>query len=288
MSYLYIYMPWFLLLRFFVYLILTANLKIKMMKNFLCLLSAFLLVLTSCSNDDKDCSNEEEVALILVKQRIMVGEDGKTSTANVLYDGNKIVSITEEDGSVYKYTYAGDVISKTEEIDKEGKIDKIAEYDYTNRKLTTVIEKKTDDEYYYKTKYVHNTDGTVTYEKLKCNVVTGVEEEYGAFGKYTFKDGNLVKSEISFSGTEIHYVSEYDIKNNPFKNVLGLNLLINILHSANNIVKTTSTSGSGDNIITSVVTYDYKYDANNYPTEKLVTFDYYGESTVIETTQFVY
>ncbi|WP_374175258.1 hypothetical protein [Flavobacterium tructae] len=255
------------------------------MKKLLYLFTASLLVLTSCSNDDNN--SPDPASSILVKKIIYVEKDGDSSFEDVVYNGNKIVSITGQDGSVYKYTYTGNLITKTEEIDAKGVVDNTTEYSYANGKLATSIDKNTDAEFYYKTKYTHNADGTVSYDNFRGVVATGAEEEYGATGKYTFKDGNLVKLEVSYYGSETLYVYEYDAKNYPFKNVTGLSLLLDDETTVNNIVKETSTSGSGANIRTNITTYTYKYDANNYPTEKVRSYQS-GSSASTETTQYVY
>jgi len=250
------------------------------MKKLLYLFAASLLVFTSCSKDDNDSTSS-----ILPKKVTTVYSDGNTETQKIVYNGNKIVSITDQAGSVMKYTYTGDFITKVEELDKDGKLDTTTDYSYVNGKLNAGVEKNANpnDPYYYKTKYVHNADGTVSYDNFRGLISTGVEQEYGSTGKYTFKDGNLLKLEVSSYGIEYSYVYEYDTKNHPLKNVVGLNLLLDDSY-VNNIVAETSTSGSGTNIRTSSKVYTYKYDANNYPTEQVKSYED-GKQTVV---QFVY
>lgn len=255
------------------------------MKKLLYLFTASLLAFTSCSKDDNNSS--DPTSSILVKKRIYVGNDGVSTSEDIIYNGNKIVSITGQDGSVFKYTYTGELITKTEESDTKGVVDYTTEYSYASGKLVASIEKNKDTKFYYKTKYTYNADGTISYDQFRVTVATGAEEEYGATGKYTFKGGNVVKLEVSYYGNDKSYVYEYDTKNNPFKNVTGLSLLFDEETAVNNIVKETSTSGSGANITTIITTYSYKYDANNYPTEKVETFSN-GNSTFTETTQYSY
>lgn len=253
------------------------------MKKILCLVSAIAFTFTSCSKDDNDSS--DSTSSILVKK--VTDSDGSSSTRSYVYNGNKIISITDEDGSVLKYTYTGDFITKIEEIDKKGDLAVTTEYSYTNGKLTNEIQKTPTDTYYFKTEYTHNADGTVSYDNFRGTVATGDEQEYGETGRYTFKDGNVVKLEVSYYGDERFDVYEYDTKNYPFKNVTGLNLLLDDEIATNNVVKEISTSGSGSNIRTSITTYAYKYDVNNYPTEKVKTYQS-GSSTINETIQITY
>lgn len=257
------------------------------MKKSLYLFCATLIALTSCSNND-DNESSKSASSILPKKVTVIYSDGDSSVETILYDGNKIVSITEEDGSVTKYTYTGNVITKAEEIDEKGELDGTTEYIYTNGKLATSIEKNPGESYYYKAKYIHNADGTVSYDQFRGLISTGTEEEYGATGKYTIKEGNLIKLEVSYYGSERAYVYEYDTKNNPFKNVLGFNLLLQDTDlSLNNLVKETGTSGSGANTSTNTITYTYKYDANNYPTERVSSYQS-GTSISTKTTQYAY
>ncbi|WP_343697484.1 hypothetical protein [Flavobacterium sp.] len=255
------------------------------MKKLLCLLSAAAFVFTSCSKDDNNSS--DPASSILVKKITDIDIDGSSSNRNYVYNGNKIVSITDEDSSVLKYTYTGDFITKIEEIDKNGNLAVTTDYTYTNGKLTNEIQKTPNGTYYYKTKYIHNADGTVSYDNFRGTVTTGDEQEYGATGKYTLKEGNLVKLEVSYYGDEKSYVYEYDNKNHPLKNVTGLGLLLEDETLVNNLVKKTSISGSGDKISTSITTYSYTYDANNYPTEKVESYQS-GNFISTQTTQYVY
>ncbi|WP_207556466.1 hypothetical protein [Flavobacterium frigidimaris] len=252
------------------------------------LFAASLLVFTSCSKDDNDSSNS--TSSILPKKVTTTYSGGDSDVQNIVYNGNKIVTSTDQDGYVIKYTYTGEFITKVEEFDKDGKLDKTTDYTYLNGKLNTSVEKSADPTatYYYETKFMHNADGTVFYENFRGLILTGVEQEYGATGKYTFKDQNLVKLEVSYYGNEYSYVYEYDTKNNPLKNVLGYNLLLEDENaSVNNVLKETSTSGSGAKISTSTTTYSYKYDANNYPTETVKSYPS-GTSVATQTTQIVY
>jgi len=255
------------------------------MKKLLCLFSATLIALTSCSNDDNNSS--DAASSILPKKVTFINSNGDSSVETIVYNGNKIVSITEEDGSVTKYTYTGNVITKVEDIDEKGELGGTTEYSYTSGKVTSFVEKEIGDKYHYKTKYVHNTDGTVSYEEFRINVATSVEEEYGRIGKLTFKDGNLIKDENSYYGSDFVKVYEYDTKNSPFKNITGYSLLLKTNSSINNVIKETRSSGSGTTANTSVITLVYKYDVNNYPTEKVETFPN-GTSTSSETAQYTY
>lgn len=251
------------------------------MKKVLCLLSAAAFLFASCSKDDNDSLSSTSSVLV---KKITEFENGKAISRDIKYNGNKIISITETDGSQTKFTYDGNQIVKIEEFDVAGLSDGSVEYGYTNGLMTSYTEKYNED-YNSKTKYVHNTDGTVSYEQFKVNIKTGVEEKFQQTGKLTFKDGNLVKAERSYSNYNSVEIYEYDTKNSPFKNVLGMSLLLDDEPAINNVIKRTYISGSGDNVHTDTDINTYKYDVNNFPTEKTTSF---SGSTSSEITQYEY
>ena len=189
------------------------------MKKLLYLFSASLLVLSSCSSDD------DTTATVLLKKASYVST-GESFTTDFTYSGNKLVSWVDSFGDKKTFTYTGDLITKIVDTDDKGNVDYTTEFTYTNGKLTSEISLETGDDYKYKTKYVHNTDGTISFEEFRVAVATGKEEKYGDIGKYTFKNGNLVKKEKSYNGTNSSETYEYDAKNNPFKNVVGFNLFV--------------------------------------------------------------
>ncbi len=229
------------------------------MKKLLYLFSASLLVLSSCSSDD------DTTATVLLKKASYVST-GESFTTDFTYSGNKLVSWVDSFGDKKTFTYTGDLITKIVDTDDKGNVDYTTEFTYTNGKLTSEISLETGADYKYKTKYVHNTDGTISFEEFRVAVATGKEEEYGDIGKYTFKNGNLVKKEKSYYGTNSSETYEYDAKNNPFKNVVGFNLFVNDEEGAyvNNIVKRTYSNSTG----TYTNTYEYKYNAEGFPTEQ--------------------
>ncbi|RYJ36990.1 hypothetical protein NU08_3928 [Flavobacterium anhuiense] len=249
------------------------------MKKFLCLLSAVAFVFASCSKDD----SSDSASSILVR-KITEFENGSPITRTVQYNGNKVVSITEEDGSQRKFTYTGNQITKIEEFDVDGLPDGSIVYGYTNGLMTSYVEKY-DDLYNHKTKYTHNNDGTVSYEQFKVNIETGIEEKNGQTGTLTFRDGNLIKAERSFSNYNSVEIYEYDAKNSPLKNVVGWNLLLDDEPAINNVTKRTYISGSDNNVHTDIDITTYKYDANNFPIEKTTSF---SDSTSPEIIQYTY
>jgi len=257
------------------------------MKKLLYLFTASLLVFTSCSKDDNDSSNS--TTSVLPKKVTFIESDGTSYSEDNVYNGNKIVSITGKD-YVIKYTYVGDFITKLEEFDENNVLDFTTEYIYTNGKLASSTRKETGAPSYSKIKFVHNTDGTVSYEDFRINSSTNAEDDGPYVGKFTFKDGNLVRNEYSYYGDEHLITYDYDTKSNPLKNVTGINLLLDIDPSqsyVNNVIKKTRISGSGTDIQTSMTTSVYEYDANNYATKEVTTYQS-GSSVSTEMTTYAY
>lgn len=253
------------------------------MKKLLCLFSVALLVFSSCSSNDDESS--KETPLILVNKRVHT-YNGKSSTENITYDGNKITSIKYEDGSDLKYTYTRDLITEIKKIDKLDSLLYTIEFDYTNGKLASKLQKNSDSEFFYKTKYTHNPDETVSYELFDINAKNNIESKTDTSGKYTFKNGNLTQHEYFYGESKSIIKYEYDTKNNPDKNILGYNLLLRGA-AVNNLIKETNTDVSNDIIDITTVDYTHKYDENNYPTESELTI-LYGESKKTQIAQYFY
>jgi hypothetical protein len=214
------------------------------------------ITLVSCSNDGGSSSNT--ASLILPKkinyvENIDYGTVGQDSY--LTYNGNKLVSVITDSHLKNVITYTGDLITKIESYDYDV-IFKTVVYTYSNGKLDSRFIKNTGTQNLpsYITHYVFNSNGTVS-----CT------SPYDSW-TLTFANGNLVADQ---DGTY-----KYDTKNNPFKNILGINALSldndselgwNI--SINNRIKGTGSSISTNTII---------YNSDDYPT---VDKEYYNNST---------
>jgi hypothetical protein len=223
------------------------------MKKLLYLVCASLLVLSSCSGDDDNSLDSN--TLILPKKFDYVSE-GKSHSNQYIYNGNKIVSIIGDDGGKSTYSYTGDLITKIVVTDINGTIILTIEYVYINGKLSSRTQLQTGESTKFKIKYTHNTDGTVSVVGFTINAATGVEQDRYEGGKYIYKDGNLTAIEYEGRPSDSS-TFEYDTKNNPFKNVLGFNLLLE--YDFNNRVKAIYSN--------TVVTHTYKYNVDGFPTE---------------------
>lgn len=228
------------------------------MKFFYYLLSAILLVLTSCSKDEETSepveSSPEPNSSVFVKKIIITHSAYDIETFTCKYDGNKIVSKSNDGGFVATYTYTGDLITKIEERSGNN-FQSSTEYTYVEGKVVSKILKQNYGGTTSYT-YTYNSNGTVSYIRNRPEAInTGI---------LTIVNGDIVKNEVFYNGLLSRtYTYEYDTKNNPFKNVLGFNLLLETdeeMFSPNNMTK----NGGGE----PAFYYTYKYNENGFPTEK--------------------
>jgi len=228
-------------------------------------------------------------------------------TATFTYDDNKIVSISSEK-SLIEFTYDGNQIVKEIQYSRyEGKETKYYEilYTYLNDKLETGV-LTFGSQYQYggkKYMYSYNEDGTVKKETYDTDIKTGKQLENYSTGILTFENGNLIKS-VSNWGDRPYITTcryEYDVKNNAFKNILGLNLLLDLadfssefnFFSINNIntfnVVTNLVPGTDPKLATIAFepfghTMNYEYNKKGYPTKRTM-YDYKGDiKEIIEYT----
>jgi hypothetical protein len=225
----------------------------------------------SCTNEENETSTENSTTVILPKKVNFIENtdyEDKGSDTYFVYDGNKIVSCLTNTRWKHVFTYTGNLITKIESFDY-GVLYYVKAYTYyTNGKLETSLTERIKDGNSTNSSrryFTHSTDGTVSY----CTT----DGKYKT--TFTFKDGNLISD-----GEETY---EYDTKNNPFKNVLGLNAIsidddredsIYNLCGKNNCIKSTDSDLVG--YTPSITINTITYNSDGYPT---VDNEYYNGST---------
>lgn len=252
-------------------------------------------MLASCSSNDDD--NSENGANVILPKTVNYTYNSEFGSENsksvIVYDGNKIVSVTSAEYKT-EFTYDGNFIVKEVEYAISGGKN-IKEYEtvylYADGKLksSTYVENYTAEypngQYKMRLVYTHNPDGTVTHDQYRTDVATGVETKSNHSEVLTFQNGNLVKrveTEIGLNSTSTE-IYEYDDKNNPFKNILGFNLLLDKQDGTgtNNLIKTTHSISSE---FFEGITYEYNTDG--YPI-KATTYRSDG-TTDYEITEYTY
>ncbi|TDO68941.1 hypothetical protein EV143_11514 [Flavobacterium chryseum] len=257
------------------------------MKKLLYLLSVTLVTLTSCSSDN-DTDSPSQADLPLLKKYVITKDGNTTYTGEYIYNENKIVSFSDLNGNKSNYTYTEDLITKIEDINVKGITTLVREYSYSNGKLESVYYKSPYGEA-AKIIYTHNQNGTVSYKKYFIELSNGYEEENDT-GKFTFKDGNLIKSESFYSDGSPKELTtkEYDSKNSSNNNVLGRKLLLDYSStSINNLVKETIVTFSGTKSTTTTSVYNITYDAKGYAIESTKISETNGTSTT-QTIKYFY
>ncbi|RKR09189.1 hypothetical protein C8C83_0806 [Flavobacterium sp. 90] len=245
------------------------------MKNLLLLFSAFTLVLTSCSNDDNNSSEDTSILPKTITYSYPSPDLGTNTKNTITYDGNKIVSSISVRSKAL-FTYTGNFITKQQLFDIDSKgletKDMEAEYTYENGKLKTRITREyftpqyPNGTYIGKTIYTHVSNNLISYIDYEVDADTQIEKKISE-GTFTYKEGNLIEDKNVRGVSTSTRTYEYDTKNNPLKNILGLDLLLKETEiSRNNISKIKRVDS--DSPDTSVYLSNYIYNDKDFPTKQ--------------------
>lgn len=257
----------------------------KKVKYLFWFLSIIIVLLSSCTHEDQDDS------IKFLKKIVETSDSGTPKTTFISYDGNKIVFIDNEKMHQDFY-YTGDLITAITTTDKVESSTNTVTYKYQNENL---IEIKSSNKYLIN--YMHNSDGTVTYEKFDISVPNVQTKLY--HGTLYFKNNNLVEENRLLDNTDVGTVSKYNVtyaydgKKNPYYSIEGFYKLLdfNDLISQNNFSISTveTTVEKDDQIISSASFYKntIKY-SGNYPNEKnsIVTIPDKGLAYTLKTEYF--
>lgn len=238
----------------------------KKAEKIFCVVLIFLLTLYSCSSDKDDSAK-------LLKKIVATASDGTEATTLFTYNGTEIVSI---DGVQKRtdFTYTNGLISKTVTLDKTNQLSETIEYTYVAGELVRI--KSTNK---YIVNYIHNSDETVSYEKLTIN--SGNQEVRIYHGILYFQNENFIKDERTLDNDGSGELSQYSIsfdydsKHNPLHNIVGYKKLLDLneaISSNNSLISTVIiTTTKGDQIASSAKFYknSFTYDSENYPAEKI-------------------
>lgn len=256
------------------------------MKKTIFFLSTILLVgFTSCSSDDD--SNPNPTSDILVKKVIYQGEDSFNEEITFTYNGNKLLQGVYDDGTIEKYYYNGDLITKIEYV-FEGDVEEqdLFSYDSQGR----LVEHKYQDlieDFEDKSLFVYNDNSTIT----KTNITGSIDNtQTTGFESTITMLNNEISTIVQTDGLTYTYI--YDTKNSPFKNVTGYSKI------AYSIQSDFELHGSAKNIITinennsSYTSNMITYNSSDYPVSiaSQAYFDAQNFPNVFETMtiQYIY
>jgi hypothetical protein len=234
------------------------------MKKIVLLLSVVALAFMSCSkNEDETVALVVDTNEVLLKKMAVTDIDG-TITTNYVYNGNKLVSATDNDGYQENYTYTGNLITSTQEIDNGGVTNNTFEY---NANGDLIFFKRFDGatgEEFSRDGYVYNLDGTITVNRYTN--LTGVPSIWET-DKLYLENGEIIKvikTNLTLGSSNTRNYT-YDAKNNPYKNILGFTKVIygegDLMYGgrlSNCLTDIPVGSGNSD-------TYGYSYNSSNFP-----------------------
>lgn len=264
-------------------MLLINNSKPVKMKKLLCLFGALALILTSCSSDE----NATDAVLPKTVSYKYSDSPGDNDFSTITYDGNKILTASYTASDKEVYTYTGDVITKIEDFAQEGNISSKNEITYEGGKvkIDVLTEIAPNVTYISKRVYTYNTNGTISFVNYSVNPITK-EETKKSDGVLIYQNGNLINKIETYDSYSYTKTYEYDTKNNPFKNILGFNLLIDHETSAslNNVTKLTTVYKYGEDSTTNIFNSVYEYNEKGYPTKQTQT----DSSQDDEITEYTY
>lgn len=234
-----------------------------MKKVFLFLGALSLATVISCSSDDDSPSNPPTSSDILVKRVVYSQDDpdGYNATINYSYNGNKLVQGVYNDGTIEKYYYTGDRITKIEYI-YEGVVTErdLFTYNAENKLSGWQYEALDEEEDIWETwennTYTYNSDNTITQSDASGSGFTRT---------MTMQNGEISQI-VGSDGTTYTYT--YDSKNSPFKNVTGYAEIVHAFAGdhemdgrARNIISIVDETNNQNYTINTM-----QYNANDYPT----------------------
>ena len=251
-----------------------------MKKLFLALLALFLI---SCSSSDSS-SNSVTTDSVLIKKTIQTttGSTENPIINNFTYNGNKLNTITSNEGMIQKFFYTGDLITRLEwYVDNSG-IAIVFVYTYNdNGKLTNMTRTDNLVSQAFRIAYTHNADGTITLNQYSR--IDNSPEEFDGLSKYFMTSTNEIERKEDYNAAKTLVTNTttfiYDAKNNPFKNILGWNKLL--LESGGFYTNVTSIVD-----INGTQTSSYQYNDHDFPI--LGTQSFSGNPTASIVKEYIY
>ena len=266
------------------------------MKKLILLFSAVSFIFASCTSDADPLPVVEpfdptvNTSSVLLKK--IIDNDGvDIVTTNYNYNGSKLTSITDDTGYRENYTYTGNLITSTQEIDN-GVVLTNNTFEYNvNGKLTFFkrFDGDTGDEF-VREGYNYNSDGTVTIDHYDIGVFDNNGAPYiykkeklfftnNELSKVESTNYSLISGVQTASGTSTRNFT-YDTKNNPFKNVVGFQNLFYgesaLLHNGrfSNLLTENRVGNTGSDV------YNFTYNSVNFPATSTYSYNTGGNGSI--------
>ena len=230
----------------------------------------FAISLASCSSgSDSDSSSSTGVLL----RKIVLESESGTRTTTYVYNGNKMNTISF--GTYFnQFFYTGNAVTKVESYNN-GQLMSVFTFDYdSSGKLVQSYLDSPGLELAWRDAYVYNNDNTISvnhYVSFEGGPETLQEQKL-----YLDSEGEIIRIErYDDLGTSVSLYT-YDAKNNPFRNVMGFDKLLNVISLGikHNTVTTLETDFDGSTISSSEKTI--MYNAQDFP----VTMQFEGDTSI--------
>jgi hypothetical protein len=206
---------------------------------------------------------------VRVKKITDTDADGTVSTTEYFYTGNKISYLVDSDGIRVNYFYEGDLIVREESYQGTELVEKVF-YTYDgSSNLVTYISLDLVDDIGSRITYVHNSNGTISFQEYSGDTTTQEDLENNG----TISNTRYIENGINPITSEPQVFTNtftYDTKNNPFKNVVGYSKIyfadsFEALNFNNNLLSHSEQIDSDAPYVFETLTYTY--NAGNYPTK---------------------
>ncbi|MEL0649847.1 hypothetical protein V6246_00350 [Algibacter sp. TI.3.09] len=240
------------------------------------LLFTLCITFFACSSESSNSDEEETTDNTLVKK--IVYYDEFTETFN--YDGNKLNSITDNDGYETKITYSDNKVTRIDNYEDNELLEYFTVSYNSEGKLTSYINYLFDidgNDIAYNQILTYNNDNTVDVEVLRGNFSSQTEPM--GTTTYTISNSNITK--LSYDDITDNETYEFDNKKGVFNNILGFEVInfininsefgFEIYGGSNNVTKITDEQ---DGWPTSSERFEYTYNENGYPKS---SENYYNE-----------
>ncbi len=258
------------------------------MKKVLTMAAVALFMMTSCSDDDSNSTNNPETAILPTKL-IETNPDGEV-TMTFSYDGTKLTGVNRNDGSNDVFTYTGDLVTELKSYQGDILMYKELFQYNTQNQLVAYYVFDYDSEDYSKYAYVHNSNGTIAYKEYN-----GSSENPADFTELTAEgvitDTTLTTTYIYGTTTETDVLTyTYDGKNSPMRNITGFDKIGfagtdgSLKNYFENVVSQSYTTFGGTQPVLERVT-TYTYNADNFP---LTETEKDTDNNIITDTQYFY
>lgn len=230
------------------------------MKKTILFLSLSLFAFSCDGDDDLTPFDPNNAQTAIVKKIVETYDDNSTLTTTFAYNDNKIINFSDSDGDSAIFTYSGDRITRIDYY-TGGTVTQTDLITYNSDSQITSYKTSTfEDNLGTKDDFTYNTDGTVSAVSHHGSLTE--QDQLGDPYKLFFTDGELVKKITYGNPNTITETYTYDDKNNPFKNVIGLNKVWLIQGEIYGVNKNMTTYSGTDH----PRSVEYQYNAADFPT----------------------